>query len=482
MMRSRHRGVPGALYGALLFLFVGPASATAEPVEDAPASLQEDDAPPPAPRRGDVFRNRFSAGLYLQVATTTGDASLELLLSERLRWRAVERDGLRLDVLADGRLAIRLLDGGRVDRSRVRTLGVHLEAPRLTLDLGRAWVRWGGHRLVDGAQVLFEVRDGLQIGVWGGLAPDPWTTAPALRGGGGPIVAWMTRVSQVSFVGEVLGAKGGLDRLGGLVQARVEAGRVLEVRGRLDLQYAGPDRPIALADGALSVDVQPIEDLRLGVFYDAYSSLAYLRTEGDDPGVTRFAERAEALNLADGTVPQNRLDSTLHHLFGVSGRWRPALAGASTRLLVSAAGRYRHHATVSRRYARGTVRAGLLGLGGSRLDLFGEGSVLWWGGKVRAEVAVTAWLEPDRGRRLALDGSVRLGLERSADGRSTIPLLYADLFVDWDAPGGVLLSVGYRFTSDLDTDRWNAAHAALARVSWRLRLPRTPRSRESDRE
>jgi hypothetical protein len=425
------------------------------------------------------FRNRLSVGAWTDVAQTTGDASLKLVVAERMRWVAFDGPLTTVTVLVDGRFGFQLLHRDPIDGVRVRALGARVRVGGLTIDAGRFRVRHGGHRLVDGVQLVGDFGKGFELGFWSGAAPDPWTTAPAARFGGGPVVAWTHRMAQVHLVGELLGgpATQGLDRASALLTARVEPLPWLEARGRLDLQYGGRFQPVSLADGALLVDLTPLPTLDLGLFYDAYSSQAYLGSEQRNPRVSRFESRAVAQGLLDDpTIPQDgdKLDPTVSHLFGLSARWRARPEQPAAAPWVGGDVRYRHHAFEQRRYARGTLRGGVRGIR-SRLDLSAEATVLWWGGAVRGEAAILAWLEPDKGRWLALDASLRLGLEQSEDGR-TVPSLYADLFVDLDLPAGLLLSAGYRFTSDLDLDRWNAAHAAMLRLSWRVRLPRPGRS------
>ncbi len=106
-----------------------------------------------------------------------------------------------------------------------------------------------------------------------------------------------------------------------------------------------------------------------------------------------------------------------------------------------------------------------------RLDLKLSESLLWWGGRLRSNSTLRLRLEIDPKGRLALDSSAMLGLERRAEDNTMLPSVYADIYVDWLPKKGILLSLGYSFSNDLDLYRWNPVHTGLLRVAWSHRAP-----------
>lgn len=457
------RRVSTLLLGLCLFGLAAPPIQAAEKESYEPAKR----------RRSSLLHNRVSAGLIFEASPPAGEHSLELVLGERLRWSLLRSDKLDLDLNIDGRLGIRLLDGGRIDRLRVRELGVRLRGPKWSLVLGRHVIDGGGGRMVDGAQLLAYPAPRVEVGGWAGLVPDPYTSAPALRFGGGPILALTKRIFQLRFVGEILGVPGGLERAGGIFTARVEAQKHFEFLTRIDLQYGGPDHPVLPADLAVFLRASPHQTLRLNAFYDLYSSHSFLRTAKQDPGIQRFEARASGLLEDDGTIPGDKLDTTLHHLVGLSARWRPIIGKQNiARLDLGLRARYRHHELGARRYVLASLQEGVVGLLGGRLDLGLSQSVSWWAGALRIEPGANAYLELGKQGAVALDASVRVGFERPAGEDKFRPSVYADLFVDWRIRPSLLLSIGYSFGNDLDEVAWNPVHTAMLRASWNLRARR----------
>ena len=274
--------------------------------------------------------------------------------------------------------------------------------------------------------------------------------------------------------GEILGTPEGLDRLGALAQARLSLDPHLELHARVDLQY--PDRRggSPLVDAAVFVRGRPHRSLDLELLYDAYSSVRYLRSVDRDPAARRFALRAEALGLTEG-VPQELNDPTIHHLVGFSGRWHPGLDGTRLRPTLGLDLRYRHHAEVSRRFARASLRGGLLGIG-SRLDLLLDGGVLMVDRRPRGELGLSGLLELGKQRLVALDASARLSLLPGDEG-GVAPAWYGDLFVDVVTPFGLVLAAGVYGEGLSVPQGWDVAIGGLARITWRVRLrrPRAPR-------
>lgn len=466
MATSRLR--PGARPLALLLALLLPAAGRGGEPSGAPESMRVPEAP--------VLLQRFSAGAMGALSLPTEDGDLDLLLSERLRWEPLRRPGLRLRILADGRASFDLLGRARLTAAwsavqwvRVRRLGVELESPAVTLQVGRHPVWPGGFRLVDGVQVVTRPRPAWELGLWAGLAPDMVTTMPALRFGGGPVVALTLSWLQASLVGEILGIEGALDRAGGLLQVRLSADPGLELYARLDMQVPDGDGGSSLVDAAAVLRVRPHRSLLLEAMYDAYGSHRYLASTDRDPAIRRFALRAEASGLTSG-VPQDSLDPTIHHLASFSARWTPGQDRASPRPELGLDLRYRHHEEEMRRFARATGRAGLLGIGG-RLDLLLSGGWLYVDRTSRGEVGLSALLELGERRMAALDAQARLTMTRDDDG-GTLPGLYGDLFLDVSTPHGLTISAGVFGEGLLLPEGWDTSVGGMARVAVRLRLKR----------
>jgi hypothetical protein len=423
-----------------------------------------------------VLNQRVSVGVAGLWSHATGGVDLDLLLAERLRWEALRRPDVRLRVLADARFAFDLVGKPRLTATwsalewgRVRRLGVEIETPAMTLQLGRHPVHRGGFRLVDGVQLITRPKPHWEVGLWGGLAPDAVSTMPALRFGGGPLAALTLSWLQVSLAGEILGTPAGLDRLGALIQGRLSLDPHLELHARADLQVPDGRGGGALVDAAVFLRGRPHRSLDLELLYDAYSSVRYLRSVDRDPAARRFALRAEALGLTEG-VPQELNDPTIHHLVGFSGRWRPGLDAARLRPTLGLDLRYRHHAEPARRFARASLRGGLLGIG-DRLDLLLDGGVLMVDRRPRGELGLSALLELGRQRLVALDGSARLSLLPGDEG-GVAPAWYGDLFVDVLTPFGLVLAAGIYGEGLSVPQGWDVAVGGLARVTWRMRLRR----------
>ena len=169
-------------------------------------------------------------------------------------------------------------------------------------------------------------------------------------------------------------------------------------------------------------------------------------------------------------MPQELNDPTIHHLVGFSGRWRPGLDAARLRPTLGLDLRYRHHAEPARRFARASLRGGLLGIG-DRLDLLLDGGVLMVDRRPRGELGLSALLELGRQRLVALDGSARLSLLPGDEG-GVAPAWSGDLFVDVLTPFGLVLAAGIYGEGLSVPQGWDVAVGGLARVTWRMRLRR----------
>lgn len=396
------------------------------------------------------------------------ESDTELILGESLTARLLRRGGWTLELLAAGRLNLRTTEERtRFDDARVRALGLRLRSDRVELDLGRVSLAGGVWRLVDGAQVRAQLGRGVYLGAWAGLSPDPWTTAPALRYGGGPLLGWRGERGELSALGEILSTADGLDRVSGVVAGRVEFGTVAEIEALVDLQSGGKDAPVVLSDATLRARFDPVEPLRIDLVYDAWSSWSYLVSTARDPALTRFEARSRAA-LDDPWIQQDTYDPTVYHMVGATFSWRhELLRPEGVRFQLDLIGRYRHHDDPLRRHARAGLRANLTGLAGGRVDLGLGQAYLWWSDEPATETMASVWAALDPHARLALDSSATLIVQPHDGGAGTWgPSIYADLFLDGYLGDGVTLALGYALSNSQDLDRWDVWHGLIGRVGW----------------
>lgn len=273
---------------------------------------------------------------------TPPPTDMDVVVGERLRWTlAGDRLEAGTDVLGlvDARFTI---DAGagelhRLEWSQVRQAGIEVVTDQWTVDLGRSPVYRGGPRLVDGVQALYAPSPTVRVGVWGGLAPNLFTTLPELRPGGGPIVSYATSKVQLSAVGEVVTFGGGLDRAGLLTIGRVSFERRLDLSARIDFEVAGPIGP-RLVDGQVVAIGNPTPAVRLDVLYDGFSSYRYIDPTDVDPDTQRFIDRLSALGDVP-VVPLDEVNPTLNHLVGGGIRFEPDTDEVAPRVGLTA--RYR---------------------------------------------------------------------------------------------------------------------------------------------
>lgn len=369
---------------------------------------------------------RSSAGVQATHSASLGQTDVDVLLGEKVRWRT--SPGGRLWI--DGAFTIDTDGATTFERSRVRHLGMELHREALRVWVGRHPVAFGGPRIVDGLQVIGQTGP-WSVGGWAGLAPDLFTTRPELRPGGGPMIAWVQGRGELTLVGEVLGAQGGLDRAGAIASGRLEGGNVWDVSGRLDWQFEDAAGRSGLADGAVFGQLRPTDAFRIDVLYNAFSSYRYQQTTLLDPTIQRFTTRVDALALALGVAEESE-DPTIHHMVGLTPR-------VHTRSVdVSVLARARLASDPTQRYERVQPRVGFRGPLDGRLELQLDANLVHLDTGWSESAGPTVLLELAADRSLWLDGSVRAVLDPAYEGVGG----YADLFVDWMAPAGVLLMGG----------------------------------------
>lgn len=406
-----------------------------------------------------------SLGVQSLLVPELGQADLDLLAAQRIRWGFGEVDDGYNRLWVDSRLTLDPIREVTLERARVTRLGVELRRGSLTMDLGRAPVRYGGPRLVDGAQGL--VRAGAwQVGAWAGLAPDLFTTIPRLRPGGGPIVAYEQSWMQASLVGEVaLSPEFQLDRAASLAMARVTADRWLDVSGRLDMDWVSVLGGPHLADAQVLAVLRPSDTWRFDALYNGFSSLRYLQTEPLDPTLRRFDQRL--LDYAiDLGITQDFLDPTVNHLVGATARWQDR-GGLGAAMRAQVDGRYRYHPNPANRFARvhGLVGVSEIPVGGA-LDVALDGALVEVNSDLQVDAGLTTVWEPGEDRMFALDGSLRvLAAPEVYDGLG----FYTDLYLDAVITRTWLMVVGVSAVQEPDPDFDDVGLGAFARVSAHFR-------------
>lgn len=440
----------------LLLLLAAPAAAQEESTSEAASSAK------PAVQ----VRNSLGVGTVLDFPHW-GYVGVELLLSDRLRVD-IATPNAHTTVFFAGRMGIRPIEGA-ADRVRIRALGVRVDTGTLRFELGRSAVIDGGWRLVDGVQVLARPRGErgrLEVGGWLGEVPDLWTTAPAPRFGAGPIVRWRGRRFQLGFVGEVAGGALGVERVAARATGRFEWKKLLDVDARAEIEAGGQGAPVRFSELGLGVTVTPLPWLRTRVAYSMHGGHSWLQGIQRDPSLTRWVQRTTGADPTEPLPWQTATDGPTHQVLGTVTA-EPRVGAVGLRLAGRA--RYNHRAEARERSARFAFEGGVRDLLGGRLDVMGTGGALLWGGSWRGELGLRTWFGPDPKGILNLELEGRTWLERTPS--KLIPTFAADLWADVLLPVGLSVAIGYRFDTDLDIDRWNAAHTVLARVTWRLRVP-----------
>ena len=409
--------------------------------------------------------NRLSAGVIVDLPHHSWNLGGELLISERFRARIQTDRGALIEVVASGRTGLKM-GTWTLNRTRVRALGVRIDADALHMEIGRHPVIDGGWRLVDGVQALARPWKHVEVGGWLGLLPDPWTTAPAPRFGGGPILRWRGKRWQAAVLAEIAGTVAGLDRLAVRASGRVEVGKVLDLSGRAELANGGASAPVRAEELGISAVIDPAPRLRVRTGWAMSGGHAYVQGVQRDPALTRWWQRWTDAAPTE-PVPWEETTDIATHLVRGSVMWRPVLkAGPILHLGVRARAGLRP-ADMAASTARIAGEGGACGLLGGRVDLLATGGALLWGGSWRSELGVRGWLGPDPKGRLQIEAAGRLWIGRRPDG-VLVPSVAADLYIDWRVARGLDVALGYRLDNDLDVDRWNTVHTALVRASWTL--------------
>ena len=469
LLTSRERGgaVGGVRLSAAMVLSMG--------VSMGLGGVAHADEESPVEEVEQLPRERVSTSLGVRGVTsvaTGGEVDFETLLHQRLRWRVVEGGPGVSMALINGRFAVDPLDGVTLERSQVTSLAVETTAPAWQLTLGRSAIAHGGPRLVDGAQGVWRFGGGFSLGAWGGLAPDLFTTLPRARYGGGVIAAYSMGSFSSSLISETLVESGGFDRVGGLLQVKMEQLPLGSVGGRLDMQVNTLDNPI-ISDANVWLRARPIRGLRLRADLQAYSSYRYLRSEDLDPGIRRFATRVVDLGLIEG-IEQDSMDDTLYYQAtgGVDYRHQRGDGGETGAGLTV---RGRVASPVSRisvdslpytDYVMLSPWVGSQGHGGGRFGATLDGSLRFEGEGLQVDAGVVLTLAGGEESDWLVDQSTRVLLSPAYLG---LPGLYTDLFADFATEWGLTFSGGLFAAIEHDDIVDELSMGGFALLTWGAR-------------
>jgi len=297
--------------------------------------------------------------------------------------------------------------------------------------------------LVDGVGMRADLGKGFHLGGYGGLIPDPFTTLASVETGGGGAVFgfWAPRFrfeTATGFSARSVGFDHGyasLSAMGMPVPA-------VSIYGRAKMQGFSGTPAFGVADLFAGLSLKPARILRIRALYNGYSSERYVDLADRDPALSRFAARAEGLDLLN-EVPNDTLDPTLYHQLGAD----VDLRNGERHGAIGVRYRYRFAPDPEDHYLRADLHGGLVNLGRGGADLIATGRFIHASGRDigQAELGLETPMfqrKVDLGAYLMFSGSPAI----SGENWHTIGV-YGDLFVSlWLGKG------------------WSVA--AAARVGW----------------
>jgi len=417
-----------------------------------------------APAVDAKLRQRFSLGAYGEQSLVNGWGGVDIVLDERLR-APIQIGSTDVEFRFTGRFGGGINEESSLSHTRVREVALALKPADWELELGRFTPVGGGYHLVDGAQALRKLGGGWRLGLWGGTAPDPYTTLPAGRFGGGPVATLERDRLWVELGSELLMASGGVDRAAIIGAVRGDPSRSLELGARADMEVADFSGKLRPSELQATARWHLSDATSLDLYYDAYSSQVYLLTADRDPALTHYASRWAGLE--QGWIARD-VDDTVYHAVGGGLDHHIDLGEAwADTLLVGVRGRAR--TSVGGPTGGSYVRlfAGLPDAMDGRVDLRLEQQVLSWGGALDLETIGSLWFDALPSKGLSVDSSVQVGWRRFDPNGKIAPSTWADVYVDWMANRRFQFAAGYRFGNSLDLYEWDTSQAMMARVTWR---------------
>ena len=320
---------------------------------------------------------------------------------------------------------------------RVLDMNVWLRPNRgpVTLTIGRQRVADTTEELVDGVGARFDLGHGFALGGYGGLIPDPFSTLLSVQtGGGGLVFGYSSYRFRAELIGGLSGRSSGPDHSFVSLSVLGTPARAFSLYGRAKMN--GLITNPALANVFTGITVRPAKVLRIGAMYSAYSSEAYADLLDRDPTLSRFAARAESLDLLE-ELPNDELDPTLYHQMGGN----VDLRSGEKHIALGARYRQRFVSEADDRYVLAELHGGPAELGKGPTDVRLAGRYILASDRPigQAEIGVETTLFK---RRLDLGSYVMFSGSPAAEGedRRTVGV-YGDLFLAfWLGKGWSLMS------------------------------------------
>ncbi len=315
---------------------------------------------------------------------------------------------------------------------RVLDLNLRLAPGRLRLKLGRQRAADTTEELVDGVGVRVDLGKGFALGGYGGLSPDPFDTLLSVStGGAGAVIGFeAARFRAESVVGFSARASG-LDHGFAHLSLMGMPAKPLSMFGRFKITGSG-DRPgVGVADAFAGVTVKPFKILRIRGYYSGYSSERYVDLVERDPTLSRFASRAETMDLLT-ELPNDVLDGTFYHSLGAD----VALRDGARHGAVGARYRYRFAPDPDDHYLLAELNGGIVELGKGGADVIARGRFIHASGRDmgQAEIGLET---PAFKRRLDLGTYLLFSGSPAIDDESRATIgIYGDVFASvWFGKG-----------------------------------------------
>ncbi len=382
-----------------------------------------------------------------------------------LRLDAANLGGKPVGIAADGDLFFDL-DDLLLRTYRLTDLNLHVRpgAGKLTMVLGRQRAADTTEELVDGVGVRVELGRGFHMGGYGGLIPDPFTTLATLEtGGAGAVLGYRCARFHLETATGFSARATGFDHGFVSLSAMGKPLPVLSMYGRAKMQgYAGTPG-FGVADLFASMTLKPAPILRIRALYNAYSSERYVDLLDRNPALSRFAARADDLDLID-ELPSDTLDTTLYHQFGGD----VGLRDGEHHGTLGARFRYRLAPDPDDHYLRADLYGGAVQLGQGSADLIGTGRFIRAGGHNigQAEIGLettAARRKLDLGAYLMFSGSPAVGEEA----RPSLGI-YGDLFTAWWLGKGWSLAAALRLGWEANEESAGVGVDGLLKVTYRF--------------
>jgi hypothetical protein len=389
----------------------------------------------------------------------------DLRFSTDLRLDAENLGGKPVGVSADGDLYLDADD--QVLRTyRLVDLNVHFRpgAGPVRIAVGRQRVAETTEELVDGVGVRGDLGKGVYLGGYGGLIPEPFTTLATVgTGGAGVVFGVKAPRIRVETAAGFSARSTGFDHGFAHVSSMAMPMPSLSLYGRLKVQGYGGAPGLGFADVFTGVSWRPVRILRVRGIYNAYSSERYVDLVERNPTLSRFAARADALDLLS-EIPNDTLDRALYHQLGADVDARDG----QTHGAIGVRGRYRMSQRAEDGYGLAELHGGLVELGRGGADIRFAGRYIRASGRDlgQGEVGFETYLFGERldlGVYVMFSGSPALEDE-------TRPMVgvYGDVFASLWFGKGWSLSLATRLGWEDNEAASEVTVDGLLKVNWRF--------------